>query len=63
MQNDSEFDKWGGYADKSTKKAPAPVLDKANPIVQEDLEADQLFAKIEEYIDGKKIRKREQKAV
>ena len=36
--------------------------EKNNPINQEEIEAEKQYAMIEEYIDGKRTRKREEKA-
>lgn len=58
--NDKDFDEWNGYESAKMFQKPKEDMDTNNPINVEENEADVEYAKIEEYLDGK--RKRDVKA-
>ena len=68
--NDADFDVWNGFEGNhlggktSIFQTPTPLTDKEkkNPVNKEEMEADDQFAKIEEYIEGRRTKKREEKA-
>ena len=59
--NDKDFDTWHGYQNTRVfQQQPTESIDQNNPINIEENEADLEYAKIEEYLEGK--RKRDVKA-